>query len=161
MLPRWTMRLIQTLAATAPASWLLARTLPHLDRPLLRYSNNRFSLASWLTGLPIVTLTCTGAKSGRRVTVPLVALLETDRVVLIASNFGNKKHPQWVHNLRAYPVVEVAWGGHTRRYRSRSATPEERDRYWEQAVNLYPGYARYEKRAAPRRVPVLVLELLP
>ncbi len=151
-------RLVQALAATAPLSWLLARTLPHVDRPLLRWSNYRFSLASWLTGLPIVTLVCTGARSGRPVSVPLVALIEEDYVVLIASNFGNKKHPQWVHNLRRHPQAEIAWGGRRGQYRMREAAPEERSRYWAKAVALYRGYALYEKRAAPRTIPVLVLE---
>lgn len=151
-------RLVQALAATAPLSWVLARTLPHVDRRLLRWSDHRFSLASWLTGLPIVTLFCTGARTRRPVTVPLVALIEDDCVVLIASNFGNKKHPQWVHNLRAHPHAEVAWGGQRGQYQMREATPEERSHYWAKAVALYRGYAGYKVRAAPRVIPILVLE---
>ena len=30
----------------------------------------------------------------------------------------------------------------------------ERDRLWRAALRLYPGYAAYQRRAAPRRIPV-------
>ncbi len=33
----------------------------------------------------------------------------------------------------------------------------ERDRLWRGVLQIFPGYAVYERRAAPRRIPVLVL----
>ncbi|TAK12440.1 MAG: nitroreductase family deazaflavin-dependent oxidoreductase [Anaerolineae bacterium] len=160
MQPRPYMRPIKWLVALRPISWLLARLLPPVDRFFLRRSNNRWSVAAWLTGLPIVTLTCTGAKSGRREVVPLVGLLDGERVVLYASNFGGPRHPAWYHNLVAHPKAELAWGGHTGQYRMREALGEERARYWARAVALYRGYDYYARRTAPRVIPVLVMEPL-
>jgi F420H(2)-dependent quinone reductase len=81
-------RFIRVSAAWRPMSWFYARTLHHIDRVVYRLTGGRATFASWVAGLPIAMLTTTGAKSGRRHTLPLVALPEGDRLVIIASNFG-------------------------------------------------------------------------
>ncbi len=60
--------------AVPPISWLYVRTLHHLDRLVYRLTRGRATFVSLVTGLPIVQLTTTGAKSGHRHTFPLVAL---------------------------------------------------------------------------------------
>lgn len=131
--------------------------LPSVDRTLLRLTGNRYSLTSLLTGLPIITLTTTGARSGQRRSVPLVALEEGDRLILIASNFGQTRQPAWYYNLRANPEALVTLRGEQRWYVAREATTAERQRYWSQAIALYAGYAAYETRAQNRVIPILVL----
>lgn len=37
------------------------------------------------------------------------------------------------------------------------AEGQERDRLWRGVLQIFPGYAVYERRAAPRRIPVFVL----
>jgi deazaflavin-dependent oxidoreductase (nitroreductase family) len=79
--------------------------LHHLDRPVLRLSRGRYSLTRLLAGLPVVTVTTIGAKSGQPRSLPLVALPDGEHVILIASNYGQKHHPAWYYNLRAHPEV--------------------------------------------------------
>ena len=82
-----------------------------------------------------------------------------EEIVVIASNFGQAKHPAWYHNVRANPEVEVSWDGGGGRYRAREATGEERERYWQKAVADYPGFAARRRRAG-RQIPVIVLSPL-
>jgi deazaflavin-dependent oxidoreductase (nitroreductase family) len=107
-------RSIRRLAATRPGSWFLARTLHHADRVVYRLSRRQTTLASQLSGLPVVMLTTTGARSGRETTVPVLGFEEGEAVVLVASNYGQAHHPAWYHNLRAHPRARVAVRGQWR-----------------------------------------------
>jgi F420H(2)-dependent quinone reductase len=96
-------RVVRVTAAWKPLSLFYARTLHHIDRVVFRLTRGRATFASWVAGLPIMMLSTTGAKSGRRHPCPLVALPVGDRVVVIASNYGQRRNPAWYHNLRANP----------------------------------------------------------
>jgi deazaflavin-dependent oxidoreductase (nitroreductase family) len=155
--PRWWQSLIRRLSMTRGVIWLSKHLLPHLDRGLLRLTNNRYSVMEILTGLPTVTLTTIGAKSGRPRTVPLVGMEDGEKVILIASNFGQARFPAWYHNLRANPNATVMLRGKEAPYVAREASPAEWERYWSMAVDLYPGYANYRKTAADRHIPIMIL----
>jgi len=112
-----------------------------------------------LAGLPVVTLTTTGARSGLPRSLPLVGIEDGDRVVLIASNYGRSRHPAWYYNLRAHPEVRLSIRERTGVYLAREATAAEHEAYWRAAVALYRGFEAYQKRAgrAARRIPIMVL----
>ena len=150
-------RLVRRLAATGPGSWVFARVLHHADRFVYRVSGRRTTLAGLLSGLPVVMLTTTGAKSGRQTTVPLVGFEDGDAMVLIASNYGQAHHPAWYHNLRANPQARIAVRGVVRDVVAEEVESPERERYLAIAAELYPGYRGYEQRAAPRRISVFRL----
>ena len=120
----------------------------------------RHTLASLVSGLPIVMLTTTGARSGTPRTVPLLGLPCPEGIAVIASNFGQRPHPGWYHNLRARPEAEIAVRGVRRRVRAVEASPELRARLWAQGLRTSPGWAAYERRADNRRIAVFVLEPL-
>jgi deazaflavin-dependent oxidoreductase (nitroreductase family) len=150
-------RSLRQFASTRPGSWLFARTLHHADRVVYRVSGGRTTLAALLSGLPVVMLTSTGAKSGRETTVPLLGFEEGDAVILIASNYGQAHNPAWLYNLRAHPQARVAVRGHRREVVAEEVESPERERYLAIAAVAYPGYRRYEQRAAPRRISVFRL----
>jgi deazaflavin-dependent oxidoreductase (nitroreductase family) len=150
-------RVVRVTAAWAPVSWFYARTLHHIDRLVFRATRGRATFVSWVAGLPIVMLTTTGAKSGRRHTLPLVALPEQDRLVVIASNYGQERNPGWYYNLRANPSATVCFEGVTQEMVARELEGEERDRHYQRGIEIYPGWTEYRKRAAHRRIPVLEL----
>jgi len=154
----WWQRRAQSLTGSALGSRLASRWLPRVDRTLLRASDNRFSLSSWMIDVPVIVLTTTGAKTGLPRRVPLLAFPEGDDLVVIASSFGNPRHPAWYLNLRANPAVQVTFhGSRPRLYWAREAEGEERRRYWQRASQAYPGYEGYRQRAAGRQIPVIVL----
>jgi deazaflavin-dependent oxidoreductase (nitroreductase family) len=150
-------RFMRVSAAWRPMSWFYARTLQHIDRGVYRLTDGRATFASWMAGLPIVMLTTTGAKSGRRHTLPLVALPEGDRLVVIASNFGQYRNPSWYHNLRANPRATIVFEGATREVVARELEGEERERQYARGIEIYPGWRQYRKRASHRRIPVMEL----
>jgi deazaflavin-dependent oxidoreductase (nitroreductase family) len=150
-------RLVIRISSTRFGAWLFSHTAHRLDRPVTRLSKGRFSLTGMLAGLPVVTLTTIGARSGQPRTIPLVGIPKGDKVVLIASNFGRAHHPAWYHNLRANSQATLAIHGQARSYVAREATGAEREAYWRKAVGLYPGYAAYQRRTRGREIPVMVL----
>jgi deazaflavin-dependent oxidoreductase (nitroreductase family) len=150
-------RTVSRLVSSAAGATLGARTLHHLDRLALRLSRGRTTVTTLFTGLELLTLTTTGAKSGLPRSVPLLAIPHTDgQTIVIASNWGQTSHPAWYHNLIAHPEVSVTRNGQTRPYLARQTEGEERERCWQRALALYPGYAAYQRRA-PRTIPVILL----
>lgn len=151
-------RLIRRFAASGPGSFFFARVLHHIDRPVFRLTRGRHTLASLVSGLPVVMLTTTGARSGRERTVPVLGLPTPGGLAVIASNYGQKKHPAWYHNLLANPEGRVTVDGTTRSFRARVAEGEERASIWQQGLLVYPGWSQYERRAPHRRIAVFVLD---
>jgi deazaflavin-dependent oxidoreductase (nitroreductase family) len=150
-------RFMRWLAATGPMSWFYARVLHHIDRLVCRLTRGRNTLSGFASGLPVVMLTTTGAKTRQQRTSPVLAVPDGDDLVVIASNYGQHHHPAWYHNLCAHPTATVTVGGVSRRVRSHEAIGEERERLWQRDLEVYPGRAVYERRAGNRRIPVLVL----
>jgi deazaflavin-dependent oxidoreductase (nitroreductase family) len=151
-------RTVRSFAASGPGSWLFARAAHRIDRPVHRLTKGRHTFASLISGLPVVMLTTTGAKSGQLRTVPVLGIPDGSGVALIASNFGQNRQPGWYHNLRAQPEVEIAVDGIRQRVRAIAIEGERRERIWEQALRVYPGFAQYERRASHRRITVFALD---
>jgi len=107
-----------------------------------------------------VLLTTTGRRSGRARTTPLSVIADGDRLVLIASNGGAARHPDWYLNLTANPSVTVQRGGEHVAMVARTAGSAERADLWQRAVALYSGYAAYQRRTS-REIPVVICESAP
>ncbi|OCB37292.1 nitroreductase [Mycobacterium malmoense] len=125
----------------------------HTDPYLFRLTGGRVNMGS-IINAPLVT---TGAKSGRRREVQLTYFHDGPDVILVASNFGGTKHPQWYYNLKAHP--ECDFGGEP--FAAQQVTDaEEYDRLFELANRIYSGYADYRDKAAPtgRRIPIVRLK---
>jgi deazaflavin-dependent oxidoreductase (nitroreductase family) len=150
-------RSLHPILRTRPGGWFLARMLHHFDRLALRLSRGRHSLSSMLAGMPVVTVTTIGAKSGQPRSLPLVAIPDGENVILIASNYGQKHHPAWYYNLHAHPEVQLTYEGQTVAYVAQETSGAERERCWQRAVDLYSGYALYEERAGQRQIGVFLL----
>jgi deazaflavin-dependent oxidoreductase (nitroreductase family) len=151
-------KLIRRLAASGPGSWVFARLMHHLDRPVHRLTRGRYTLSSLLSGLPVVMLTTVGAKSGHQRTVPLVGIPVPGGIAVVASNWGQYRHPAWYHNLRAHPDAQAVVEGALRPVRAVEADGERRASIWQQGLRVYPGFGQYERRASHRRIPIIVLE---
>jgi deazaflavin-dependent oxidoreductase (nitroreductase family) len=152
---------LRRVGASAPGSWVFARVLHHIDRPVHRLTRGRATLTSILTGLPVVMLTTTGARSGATRAVPLLGLPTADGLAVIASNYGQPRDPAWCHNLRSQPDATLTVAGRPSPVRAAEAHGEQRDRIWAAGLLVYPGWAVYERRATGRRIPVFVLTPVP
>ena len=151
-------RTVRRLAASGPGSWLFARAAHRIDRPIHRLTGGRYTLASLVSGLPVVMLTTVGAKSGQPRTVPVLGLPTQNTVAIIASNFGKYRHPAWYHNLRRHPDAEIVVNGVRRRVHAVEAQGTRRAEIWQEGLRVYPGFGQYEGRAAHREIAVFVLQ---
>jgi deazaflavin-dependent oxidoreductase (nitroreductase family) len=118
-----------------------------------------FGRLGWnLGGMPVLELTTTGRRSGRRHSVMLTSpAQEGGAYVVVASRGGDDTHPAWFHNLVANPSVEVAVGGARQPMTARVANPEERARLWPQVTAKYKGYAGYQTKT-DREIPLVFLQ---
>ncbi|MBD0282005.1 MAG: nitroreductase family deazaflavin-dependent oxidoreductase [Gemmatimonadetes bacterium] len=153
----WFRRMVRLSGALRPMSWFYARTVHHIDRVVYRLTRGGATFTSWFAGLPVVMLTTTGAKSGRRRTLPVLGVPDDGRLVVIASNYGQYRNPAWYHNLRANPRARIAFEGAEREVVARELTGEERERWYARGIEIYPGWTHYRRRAAHRGIPVIEL----
>ena len=108
-------------------------------------------------GAPLLLLTTTGAKSGRKYTTPLMYLPDGDRMMIFASKGGAPTNPSWYHNLVAHPDATVEVGTQTFDVTASVVTGEERDRIYAEQSKRYPNFAEYQEKTT-RRIPVIVLK---
>lgn len=153
----WWYTMNRRIASSGPGARLFSHIGHRLDGPSLRWSHGRFAPGAFLTGAPLITLTTIGAKSGQPRAIPLLGTPDGENIILIASNWGGKKHPSWYHNIRANPQVQVARKGQSKTYIAQEVTGAEYDRCWQQAVAIYPGYELYKSRTDGRAIPVILL----
>ncbi len=109
------------------------------------------------SGLPVIILTTTGAKSGRLRKTPLMRVEHGGAYAAVASRGGAPTHPVWYHNVVADPRVELQDGPVRQDTTAREVTGEEKARWWERSVAAYPPYAEYQQKT-DRQIPVFVLE---
>ena len=151
-------RALRWFGGTRFGSWLNSHTMSRIDRYVYRLTGGRHSYVGLLTGLRVVMLTTKGARTGREITVPVLAVVHGGRIGVVASNFGSRNHPAWYHNLKASPVAVLGLDGRRYPVRARAASVDERAQFWEQALRLYPGWSNYERWAGNRSIPILLLE---
>jgi deazaflavin-dependent oxidoreductase (nitroreductase family) len=141
-------------------AWLYGHIQEPLDRFVYRFTSGRTTLTSLLGDVEMTMLTTTGAKTGLARTHVVLGMLDGDRVVVVASNYGRRQHPAWYHNLIANPRATIVIGGATREVVARELTGDERERYYRRGVDIYPGFPLYRRRAH-REIPVLALDPAP
>jgi deazaflavin-dependent oxidoreductase (nitroreductase family) len=109
------------------------------------------------TGLPVVVVTMTGAKSGMVRKVPLMRVEHDGVYAAVASKGGAPDNPVWYRNLKANPSVEVRDGTEVFMMAAREISGDERAQWWERCVAAFPPYAEYQEKTE-REIPVFLLE---
>ena len=110
------------------------------------------------TGLPVVLVTHTGNKTGAIRKAPLMRVKDGPSYVLVGSQGGAPKNPEWVYNLRANPNIELRDRTEVFAMKTREVKDAaERSRLWKLAVAAYPPYEDYQKKTS-RQIPVFVAE---
>ncbi|KZS63334.1 nitroreductase family deazaflavin-dependent oxidoreductase [Mycobacterium ostraviense] len=144
-----------------------------------KYLNSPFTdvLIKWMSGLntwmyrrnggeglggtfqkiPVALLTTTGRKTGQPRVSPLYFMRDGQRVIVAASKGGAAKNPMWYLNLKANPKVQVQIKKDVLNLTARDATDEERAKYWQRLVDMYPTYEDYQSWT-DRTIPIVVCE---
>jgi deazaflavin-dependent oxidoreductase (nitroreductase family) len=105
---------------------------------------------------PLLLLTTTGAKSGKRYTTPLMYKIDGNRLIVIASNIGAPKHPDWYHNLVAHPEITVEVGTTTYNTTAVVLQGDERQQVWDRLIEQYPFFADHQVKTT-RQIPLVAL----
>ncbi|PJE25271.1 MAG: nitroreductase [Mycobacterium sp.] len=151
-------RAAQWLAATKGGVAITKSFVVPIDALLLKATGARISVT--MGGAPVVVLVSTGARTGLRRETPLQYFTDGDEVILAASNFGGGKHPAWLYNLLGTPECELRAGSGGGRFVAREVENGDRERLFELAIKLYPGYVKYAGRTEGVRT-IRMLRLAP
>jgi deazaflavin-dependent oxidoreductase (nitroreductase family) len=125
-----------------------------IDAVLIPLTNGRLAM-----GPPgqTVLLTTTGARSGEPRKAAVAFLWRGDDMIVIASKGGAPHHPAWYHNLKADPRVRTQYRGADEIRVAREAVGAERDELFDRMAETFSNFRAYQRRAAARRIPVMVL----
>ena len=123
------------------------------------YRSSNGMIGGTIANSPVLLLTTTGRRSGKQRTVPLLYLLDGRNLVLVASNGGAVRHPNWWLNLQATAEVWVQIKGVRRRVKAELASAAEKQRLWPHLIAMYPGYKRYQE-ITDRDIPVVIVRFI-
>jgi deazaflavin-dependent oxidoreductase (nitroreductase family) len=126
-----------------------------LDKQVSRVTRGRFTVLD-IAGLPNVTLTVPGRKSGIPRVTPLLAIPYDGGWLIAGSYFGAPKAPAWVANLRATEKAQLRVKGEEFDADWQELDGEERARAWQAMLDHWPNYALYEQRSS-RKIPVFLV----
>ena len=128
------------------------------ENVIKEFRENGGKVGGMFEGAPVLLLHHNGAKSGTERVSPLMYQPVGDSFAIFASKAGAPSNPDWYHNLAAHPDTTIELGGGTVKVKARVASPDERAPIWEKQKKLAPGFAEYETNAAPRQIPVVLLD---
>ncbi len=123
-------RWVRWFAASSLGAWLFARVLHRVDRVAFHLTGGHRTVTSTLSGLPVVMLTTTGARTGTPRTVLVLAIPIGDATAVAAGNFGRVQDPGWCLNLRQEPRVQIVVDGELRHVVAEELTGAARERAW-------------------------------
>jgi deazaflavin-dependent oxidoreductase (nitroreductase family) len=104
----------------------------------------------------LVLLTTVGARSGELRTTPMMFDRDGDSLVVIASNIGAPRHPDWYHNLVNEPRVTVEVGDERYDAVAVPLAGSDRESRWATLKQKYPFFAEHEAKTS-RTIPVVEL----
>jgi deazaflavin-dependent oxidoreductase (nitroreductase family) len=154
------MGLLTPLAVKIGSLSFMPKLLPQItatDKALQRVTKGHVTVLR-IAGLPNLTLTARGRKSGVPRSTPLLAVPRGDDWLIAGSNFGGPKQPVWVVNVEANPDVQITVKGRTSDVMARRLEGEEREQAWADMLEVWPNYNLYAERTDRQ---IKVFELTP
>jgi deazaflavin-dependent oxidoreductase (nitroreductase family) len=125
-------------------------------RTIAEFRSNHGKVGGPFEGAPLLLLHHTGARSGKSHINPMMYLKDGDRYMVFASKGGADTNPDWYHNLKAHPDVQIEVGDDTVDVRAEELTGADRDGVFARQASLYPTFAEYQ-RQTKRIIPVIAL----
>jgi F420H(2)-dependent quinone reductase len=132
----------------------------HVRDQVERYEATDGREANTLAGTrrPVVIFTTRGRNSGKIRKFPLMRVEHDGNYAMVASKGGSAKHPVWYRNLKADPEALMVQDGAERfDATARELQGDEREIWWQRAVEAYPTYGKYQEKTE-RQIPILLAE---
>jgi deazaflavin-dependent oxidoreductase (nitroreductase family) len=106
---------------------------------------------------PIILIHHIGARSGIERVTPLGSFpLGDDRYVIVASSGGSPTHPDWYHNLKAHPRIDVEVGIRAFTVLAEELGDRARAELWPKLVADAPDLAKHATKTT-RQFPMFLL----
>jgi deazaflavin-dependent oxidoreductase (nitroreductase family) len=140
-----------------PAEEIFDNPTDWVARHIRRYVDSGGEKGHRAYGHDSLLLTTRGRRSGKLRRTALWYLRDGDRYLLVGSNGGSSRDPDWVSNVRASPAIVVQVREDTFAGLAHVATAEERPALWERIAAEIPQYAGYQERVR-RELPVVIVE---
>ena len=106
---------------------------------------------------PTLLLVTRGGMSGKLRRTALAYGEDDGRYVLVASNGGGERAPDWYLNLLEDPAVQVQIGDDSFAARAREARADERPALWQLMTSTRLELADHQRKSG-RGIPVVILE---
>ena len=123
---------------------------------IAEFRSNHGRVGGQFKGAPLLLLHHKGAKTGRTRINPVMYMKDGDRYLVFASKGGYDHNPDWYHNLKAHPEIEIEVGDEKIMVKAQEVKGAERDRLYAKQASLYPQFADYQSKTK-RVIPVIAL----
>jgi len=123
---------------------------------IAEFRKNHGKVGGNFEGAPLVLLHTVGKRSGKLHVVPVMYLKDGERYLVFSSKGGAPTHPDWYHNLKAHPDIQIELGDDTVDVHAEEVEGHEHDALYERQATLYPQFAEYQRRTK-RIIPVIAL----
>lgn len=134
-----------------PDSWVAE----HIREYIATDGRRGHRLPGWKA--PILLLVTRGRRSGKLRRTALAYGEDDGRYIVVASDGGAKRHPDWYLNLVKDPAVQVHVGEDKFAARARDARAGERPALWKLMASIGPSLDDFQRKSG-REIPVVVLE---
>jgi deazaflavin-dependent oxidoreductase (nitroreductase family) len=121
---------------------------------LFRLSGGR--LGSKMGKQSVLLLHTLGRKSGKPYTTPLAYFRDGQDYLVVASNWGKNKNPDWFQNLMRQPRTTIQVKNQTLPVEAHQVEGEEYERLWELVGSQNQQYLQYQEQT-PRQIPIVIL----
>jgi deazaflavin-dependent oxidoreductase (nitroreductase family) len=121
---------------------------------LFQISDGR--LGNRMSGQPLLLLRTVGRKTGKTRITPLAYYRDGDDYIVVASNWGKEKNPNWFRNLMRQPRASIQIENKNIPVQAQEAQGEGYARLWQMVTGLNRHYEQYQMMT-PRHIPVVIL----
>ena len=121
---------------------------------IAEFRKNHGKVGGNFEGAPLLLINHVGARTGRSRVNPVMNLKDGNRLLDFASKGGYIHNPDWYHNLKANPDVQIEVGDATIDVRAEEIKGPDRDRFYARQSSLYPQFSEYQRKTK-RVIPVI------
>ena len=120
------------------------------------YQISRGRLGSQLGPQTVLLLHSVGRKSGKDYTTPITYFRDGNNYLLVASNWGGEKNPDWYLNLLQQKSTTIQVKDRTIPVDAHLVEGEEYERLWQLVTRQNAQYLQYQQKTT-RRIPIVKL----
>lgn len=126
------------------------------SRTITEFRKNHGRVGGYFEGAPLLLLHTIGRRTGIERVKPVMYLKDRERYLIFASKGGAETNPDWYHNLKAHPDVQIEVGDEMIDVHAEEVLGAEHDLLYGRQASLYPRFADYQ-RQTKRVIPVIAL----